>query len=75
MYVYGIPSFIDSSALLPKELLEDDILISILKELSLIDAIEVFDKFESVEDVRLRREANEPIYVCAICNVSYLESL
>ena len=75
MYVYGIPSFIDSSALLPKELLEDDILISILKELSLIDAIEEVDKFESVEDVRLSREAKEPIYVCAICNVSYFESL
>ena len=73
--MYGIPSLIDSSALLLKELFDDDILISILKELSLIDAIEEFDMFESVEDVRLSREAKEPIYVCAICNVSYLESL
>ena len=56
--MYGIPSFIDSSALLLKELFDDDILISILKELSLIDAIE---EFESVEDVRLSREAKEPI--------------
>ena len=75
MYVYGIPSFIDSSALLLKELFDDDILISILKELSLIDAIEAVDKFESVEDVRLSREAKEPMYVCAICNVSYFEGL
>ena len=59
--VYGAPSLKWSSVLL-RELLEEDIFISMLNGGSFIEAIEEeVDKLDSVEDVRLSKEAKDPI--------------